>query len=91
MTNGPTIGIKALRAADWHLRAADEPIGHRPVPDAGTGRLDGPEAEDAVHTRARLRLVRGLPGDGAVPDPLAFLFLLGLFNLLDSISRRRSL
>ena len=69
LTNGPTIGIKVAEGGRLASRAADEPLGHRPVPDAGPRRLDGPAAEVAVRPRARLRLVHRLPGDGAGAQP----------------------
>ena len=87
LTNGPTIGIKALRAADWHLAL--------PMSLSGIGLLMTLVLGVWMARRPKLPfvLVPGFTscaaclGMALAPDPLAFLFLLGLFNLLDSISR----
>ncbi len=87
LTNGPTIGIKALRAADWHLAL--------PVSLSGIGLFLTLALGVWMARRPKLPfvLVPGFAscaaclGMALAPDPLAFLFLLGLFNLLDSISR----
>jgi MFS family permease len=87
LTNGPTIGIKALRAADWHLAL--------PMSLSGIGLFLtlGLGVWMARRPKLPFALVPGFAscaaclGMALVPDPLAFLFLLGLFNLLDSTSR----
>jgi hypothetical protein len=87
LTNGPTIGIKALRAADWHLAL--------PTSLSGIGLFLTLALGVWMARRPKLPfiLVPGFAscaaclGMALAPDPLAFLFLLGLFNLLDSISR----
>ena len=87
LTNGPTIGIKALRAADWHLAL--------PTSLSGIGLFLTLALGVWMARRPKLPfiLVPGFASCAAclgmtlAPDPLAFLFLLGLFNLLDSISR----
>ena len=87
LTNGPTIGIKALRAADWHLAL--------PMSLSGIGLFLTLALSVWMARRPKLPfiLVPGFTscaaclGMALAPDPLAFLFLLGLFNLLDSISR----
>jgi hypothetical protein len=87
LTNGPTIGIKALRAADWHLAL--------PTGLSGIGLFLTLALGLWMARRPKLPFVL-VPGFAAcaaclgmvlTPNPLAFLFLLGLFNLLDSISR----
>ncbi len=87
LANGPTIGIKALRAADWHLAL--------PTSLSGIGLLLTLALGVWMARRPKLpfMLVPGFAscaaclGMALAPDPLAFLFLLGLFNLLDSIAR----
>jgi MFS family permease len=87
LANGPTIGIKALRAADWHLAL--------PTSLSGIGLLLTLALGLWMARRPKLpfALVPGFAscaaclGMALAPDPLAFLVLLGLFNLLDSISR----
>jgi MFS family permease len=87
LANGPTIGIKALRAADWHLAM--------PTAISGIGLFLTLALSVWMARRPKLPfvLVPGFVSCAAclgmvlAPDPLAFLFLLGLFNLLDSISR----
>ena len=87
LANGPTIGIKALRAADWHLAL--------PTGISGIGLFLTLALSVWMARRPKLPfvLVPGFVSCAAclgmvlAPDPLAFLFLLGLFNLLDSISR----
>jgi MFS family permease len=87
LANGPTIGIKALRAADWHLAL--------PMSLSGIGLFLTLALGVWMARRPKLPfvLVPGFASCAAclgmmlAPDPLAFLFLLGLFNLLDSISR----
>jgi hypothetical protein len=87
LANGPTIGIKALRAADWQLAL--------PMSLSGIGLLLTLVLGVWMAPRPKLpfAVVPGLAacaaclGMALAPDPLAFLFLLGLFNLLDSISR----
>jgi MFS family permease len=87
LTNGPTIGIKALRAADWHLAL--------PMSLSGIGLFLTMALGVWMARRPKLPFVV-VPGFAAcaaclgmavAPDPLAFLLLLGLFNLLDSIAR----
>ena len=85
LANGPTIGIKALRAADWHLAL--------PMSLSGIGLFLTLALGVWMARRPKLPfvLVPGFASCAAclgmmlAPDPLAFLFLLGLFNLLDSI------
>jgi hypothetical protein len=87
LTNGPTIGIKALKAADWHLAL--------PMSLSGIGLFLTLALSVWMARRPKLPfvLVPGFVscalclGMTLAPDPLAFLFLLGLFNLLDSVSR----
>src|SRR5262249_13881773 len=87
LANGPTIGIKALRAADWHLAL--------PMSLSGIGLVLRLAVGAWMARRPKLPfvIVRGFASCGAclgmalAPDPLDFLFLLGLFHLLDSISR----
>ena len=87
LANGPTIGIKALRAADWHLAL--------PMSLSGIGLFLALALGVWMARRPKLpfAVVPGFAscaaclGMALAPDPLAFLFLLGLFNLLDSISR----
>ena len=87
LTNGPTIGIKALKAADWHLAV--------PMSLSGIGLFLTLALGVWMARRPKLPfvLVPGFAscaaclGMALAPEPLAFLFLLGLFNLLDSISR----
>jgi MFS family permease len=87
LANGPTIGIKALRAADWHLAL--------PTSLSGIGLFLTLALGVWMARRPKLPfvLVPGFAscaaclGMALAADPLAFLFLLGLFNLLDSISR----
>jgi hypothetical protein len=87
LTNGPTIGIKALRAADWHLAL--------PMSLSGIGLFLTLALGVWMARRPKLpfALVPGFAscaaclGMALAPDPLRFLFLLGLFHLLDSISR----
>jgi MFS family permease len=87
LANGPTIGIKALRAADWHLAL--------PMSISGVGLLLMLALSVWMARRPKLPfvLVPGFASCAAclgmvlAPDPLAFMFLFGLFNLLDSISR----
>jgi MFS family permease len=87
LTNGPTIGIKALRAADWHLAL--------PMSLSGIGLFLTLALGVWMARRPKLPFVV-VPGFAScaaclgmmlTPNPLAFLFLLGLFNLFDSISR----
>ena len=87
LTNGPTIGIKALRAADWHLAL--------PMSLSGIGLFLTLALGIWMARRPKLPFVV-VPGFAScaaclgmtlAPNPLAFLFLLGVFNLLDSISR----
>jgi len=87
LTNGPTIGIKALRAADWHLAL--------PMSFSGIGLFVTLALGVWMARRPKLpfALVPGFAacaaclGMALAPNPLAFLCLLGLFHLLDSISR----
>jgi hypothetical protein len=87
LANAPTIGIKALGAADWHLTL--------PMSLSGIGLLLTLALGVWMAPRPKLPfvLVPGFAssasclGMALAPDPFAFLFLLGLFNLLDSISR----
>ncbi len=87
LTNGPTIGIKALRAADWHLAL--------PTSLSGIGLFLTLALGVWMARRPKLPfiLVPGFAscaaclGMALAPHPLAFLFLLGMFNLLDAISR----
>jgi hypothetical protein len=87
LTTGPTIGIKALGAADWHLAL--------PMSLSGIGLLLTLALGASMVRRPALpfAVVPGFvscaacSGMALAPDPLAFLFLLGLFNLFDSISR----
>ena len=87
LTNGPTIGIKALRAADWHLAL--------PMSLSGIGLFLTLALSVWMARRPKLPfiLVPGFAscaaclGMALAPNPLAFLFLLGMFNLLDSITR----
>src|SRR5262249_55146205 len=84
---GRTIGSKGLGAADWHLAL--------PTSLSGIGLLLTLALGVWMARRPKLPfvLVPGFTscaaclGMALAPDPLAFLFLLGLFNLLDSISR----
>jgi MFS family permease len=87
LSNGPTIGIKALRATDWHLAL--------PTGLSGIGLFLTLALGVWMARRPKLPfvLVPGFAscaaclGMATAPDPLVFLFLLGLFNLLDSTSR----
>jgi MFS family permease len=87
LANGPTIGIKALRAADWHLAL--------PMSLSGIGLFLALALGVWMARRPKLpfAVVPGFAscaaclGMALAPEPLAFLFLLGVFNLLDSISR----
>ena len=87
LANGPTIGIKALRAADWQLAL--------PTSISGSGLFLMLALSVWMARRPKLPfvLVPGFASCAAclgmvlAPDPLAFLVLLGMFNLLDSISR----
>jgi hypothetical protein len=87
LANGPTIGIKALKAADWQLAL--------PTSLSGIGLLLTLALGVWMARRPKLpfMLVPGFAscaaclGMALAPEPLAFLILLGLFNLLDSISR----
>ncbi len=87
LANGPTIGIKALRAADWHLAL--------PMSLSGIGLFLTLALGVWMARRPKLpfAVVPGFAscavclGMTLAPDPLAFLFLLGVFNLLESISR----
>jgi hypothetical protein len=87
LANGPTIGIKALGAADWHLTL--------PMSLSGIGLLLALALGIWMARRPKLSfvLVPGFAscaaclGMALAPDPRDFLFLLGLFNLLDSVSR----
>src|SRR5215831_9694658 len=87
LANGPTIGIKALRAADWHLAL--------PMSLSGIGLFLTLALGVWMARRPKLpfALMPGFAscaaclGMALAHDPLAFLFLLGLFNLLDAISR----
>jgi hypothetical protein len=87
LANGPTIGIKALKAADWHLAL--------PTSLSGIGLLLTLALGVWMARRPKMPflLVPGFASCAAclgmtlAPDPLAFLILLGMFNLLDSISR----
>jgi len=87
LANGPTIGIKALRAADWQLAL--------PTSLSGIGLFLTLALGVWMARRPKLRfaVVPGFAscaaclGMALAQDPLAFLFLLGLFNLLDSIAR----
>ena len=87
LTNGPTIGIKALKAADWHLAL---PTG---ISGIGLFMALGVGLWMARRPKLPFAVVPGFAscaaclGMALTPDPLTFLFLLGLFNLLDSISR----
>jgi MFS family permease len=87
LANGPTIGIKALRAADWQLAL--------PMSLSGIGLFLTLALGVWMARRPKLPFVV-VPGFAScaaclgmtlAPNPLAFLFLLGVFNLLDSISR----
>jgi hypothetical protein len=87
LANGPTIGIKALSAADWHLAL--------PMSLSGIGLFLTLALGVWMARRPKLPFVvvpgfascAACLGMALAPEPLAFLFLLGLFNLLDSISR----
>ena len=87
LANCPTIGIKALKAADWHLAL--------PMSLSGIGLFLTLILSVRMARRPKLPflLVPGFAscaaclGMALAPEPLAFLFLLGLFNLLDSVSR----
>ncbi len=87
LANGPTIGIKALSAADWQLAL--------PTSLSGIGLLLTLALGVWMARRPKLpfMLVPGFAscaaclGMALAPEPLVFLFLLGLFNLFDSISR----
>jgi hypothetical protein len=87
LVNGPMIGIKALRAADWHLAL--------PTGLSGIGLFLTLALGIWMARRPKLpfAVVPGFASSAAclgmavAPDPLAFLFLLGLFNLLDSTAR----
>ena len=87
LTTGSTIGIKALKAADWQLAL--------PMSLSGIGLLLTLALGVWMARRPKLpfALVPGFTscaaclGMALAPDPLAFLFLLGMFNLLDSMSR----
>jgi hypothetical protein len=87
LANGPTIGIKALRAADWHLAL--------PTSLSGIGLFLTLALGVWMARRSKLpfALVPGFAscvaclGMALAPDPLAFMFLLGLFNLFETISR----
>ena len=87
MANGPTIGIKALRAADWHLALpwSLSGIGLFLTLALGVWMARRPKLPFAVVPG--FASCAACLGMALAPDPLAFLFLLGLFNLLDSISR----
>lgn len=87
LTNGPTIGIKALRAADWHLAL--------PMSLSGIGLFLTLALGLWMARRPKLPFVL-VPGFAAAaacagmaltPDPLLFLLLLGLYHLLDSVAR----
>jgi MFS family permease len=87
LANAPTIGIKALGAADWHLAL--------PTSLSGIGLFLTLALGVWMARRPKLPfiLVPGFAscavclGMALAPESLAFLSLLGLFNLLDSISR----
>jgi MFS family permease len=87
LANGPTIGIKALSAADWQLAL--------PTSLSGIGLFLTLALGLWMARRPKLpfALVPGFAscaaclGMALAPNPLAFLVLLGLVNLLDSISR----
>ena len=87
LANGPTIGIKSLSAADWHLAL--------PTSLSGIGMFLTLALGVWMARRPKMPflLVPGFASCAAclamtqAPDPLAFLSLLGMFNLLDSISR----
>jgi hypothetical protein len=87
LANGPTIGIKALRAADWQLALPTSLSGIGLLLTLGLG------VWMARRPKLPFMLVPGFAscaaclGMALAPEPLAFLILLGLFNLLDSISR----
>src|SRR5262249_43747100 len=84
---GRTIGSKGLGAADWHLAL--------PTSLSGIGLLLTLALGVWMARRPKLPfvLVPGFTscaaclGMALAPAPLAFLFLLGMFNLLDCISR----
>ena len=90
LANGPTIGIKALRAADWQLALPTSLSGIGLLLTLGLG------VWMARRPKLPFMLVPGFAscaaclGMALVPEPLPFLFLLGVFNLLDSISDRKS-
>ena len=87
LVNAPTVGIKALRAADWHLAL--------PTSFSGVGLLLSLALGLWMARRPKMPfvLVPGFLSCAAclamafTPGPLAFLFLLGLFNLFETITR----
>ena len=87
LTNAPTIGIKVLRAADWHLALA--------TGLTGIGLLMSLILGVWMARRPKMPFVL-VPGfiSSAIclgmvgaPEPLRFLFLLGLCNLFEIITR----
>jgi MFS family permease len=87
LTNAPTIGIKALKAADWHLAL--------PTALSGFGLILSLLLGVWMARRPKMPFVL-IPGFVscalclgmvAAPQPLWFLFLLGLFNLFETITR----
>jgi MFS family permease len=87
LTNAPTVGIKALKAADWHLAL--------PTGLTGIGLLMSLALGVWMSRRPKMPFVV-LPGflscaSGlgmiVTPDPLWFLFLLGVCNLFETGTR----
>jgi hypothetical protein len=87
LTNGPTIGIKALRAADWHLALPTSISGIGLFMALGLGLWMARRPKLPFAVVPGFASCAACLGMALTSDPLAFLFLLGLFNLLDSISR----
>ena len=87
LTNAPTIGIKVLRAADWHLALATGLTGIGLLMSLILG------VWMARRPKMPFVLVPGFVSSAiclamaVAPEPLAFLYLFGLCNLFEIITR----
>jgi hypothetical protein len=87
LTNGPVVGVKALKAADWHLAL--------PTGLSGVGLLLSVVLGVCMARRSKLPFITG-PGlassaaclaMAAAPRPLLFFAMLGLCNMLEIVTR----
>jgi MFS family permease len=87
LTNAPTIGIKVLNAADWHLALPTGLSGFGLIVSLVLGLWMARRPKMPFVLLPGLLSCAACLGMVAVPWSLGFLFLLGLFNLFETITR----